>query len=109
MREIANISADIIKGSQFPADGMESSTVENGVKWKVDLLNASFLTGTPILAVVGMIWYSMNYGVTWKEPTILFVMYWATGLSITAGYHRLFSHRTHSAAWPLRLLSLIHI
>jgi len=86
---------------------MESSTVDNGVKWKVDILNATFLTGTPILAVVGMIWYTMTYGVTWKEPTILFVMYWATGLSITAGYHRLFSHRTHSAAWPLRLFYAI--
>jgi stearoyl-CoA desaturase (delta-9 desaturase) len=30
-------------------------------------------------------------------------MYIACGLSITAGYHRLFSHRTHKGAWPLRL------
>ena len=29
--------------------------------------------------------------------------YLACGLSITAGYHRLFSHRTHKAAWPMRL------
>ena len=107
MRNITNIFADIIKGNQFPANVMESSTVDSGVKWKLDLLNASFLTGTPILAVVGMIWYTMTYGVTWKEPTILFVMYWATGLSITAGYHRLFSHRTHTAAWPLRLFYAI--
>ena len=86
---------------------MESSTVDSGVKWKVDILNASFLTGTPIIAVVGMIWYTMTYGVTWVEPTILFVMYWGTGLSITAGYHRLFSHRTHNAVWPLRLFYAI--
>jgi len=86
---------------------MESSTAGSGVKWKLDVLNASFLTGTPIIAVVGMVWYTMTYGVTWVEPTILFVMYWASGLSITAGYHRLFSHRTHSAAWPLRLFYAI--
>ena len=71
--------------------------------WKIDILNASFLGLTPILAIVGIIWYSINYGISWAEISILFFMYLASGLSITAGYHRLFSHRSHSASWPLRL------
>ena len=71
--------------------------------WKIDILNASFLCLTPILAIVGIIWYSINYGISWAEISILFFMYLASGLSITAGYHRLFSHRSHSASWPLRL------
>ncbi|MDP7202916.1 MAG: fatty acid desaturase [Candidatus Poseidoniaceae archaeon] len=73
------------------------------VKSRVDPLNASFLIGTPFLALFGLIWYSMEYGMTWKEPVIFVIMYLTTGFSITAGYHRLFSHRTHSGAWPLRL------
>ena len=82
-------------------------SIRDGVKWKLDPLNASFLIGTPILALVGMIWYLMNHGIGWQEPLIFIGMYLATGLSITAGYHRLFSHRTHSAAWPLRLFYAI--
>ena len=74
---------------------------------RIDILNASFLISTPILAIIGMVWYYMEYGVSWIEPTIFAAMYFTTGLSITAGYHRLFSHRTHSAAWPLRLFYAI--
>lgn len=82
-------------------------SIRDGVKWKLDPLNASFLIGTPILALVGMVWYLMNHGIGWQEPLIFIGMYLATGLSITAGYHRLFSHRTHAAAWPLRLFYAI--
>lgn len=81
---------------------METQT-EEGARWELDLVNASFLTGIPILAAIGMVWYSMNYGVSAIELGIFGFMYIACGLSITAGYHRLFSHRTHKAAWPLRL------
>ena len=81
---------------------METQTQE-GARWELDLVNASFLTGIPILAAIGMVWYSMNYGVSAIELGIFGFMYIACGLSITAGYHRLFSHRTHKAAWPLRL------
>lgn len=81
---------------------METQTQE-GARWELDLVNASFLTGIPILAAIGMVWYSMNYGVSGVELGIFGFMYIACGLSITAGYHRLFSHRTHKAAWPLRL------
>jgi stearoyl-CoA desaturase (delta-9 desaturase) len=31
------------------------------------------------------------------------LFYYACGLSITVGYHRLFSHRSHEASWPLVL------
>ena len=71
--------------------------------WELDLVNASFLTGIPILAAIGMVWYTMNHGVSLVELGIFGFMYIACGLSITAGYHRLFSHRTHKAKWPLRL------
>lgn len=57
----------------------------------------------PLLAVVTVVFYSLEYGISWAEPIIFVGFYLASGLSITAGYHRLFSHRTHKAAWPMRL------
>jgi stearoyl-CoA desaturase (delta-9 desaturase) len=34
-------------------------------------------------------------------------MFVAIGLSVTAGYHRLFSHRAYQASWPVRLVFLL--
>lgn len=70
------------------------------IKW----LNAGFLIGIPPLALAAAIWHGMTYGVGWLEFGLFFFMYYACGLSITAGYHRLFSHRSHEARAPLRML-----
>ena len=35
------------------------------------------------------------------------LLWWATGLAITAGYHRLFSHRGYKASMPVRLFFAI--
>ncbi len=80
---------------------------ESTRKWKLDILNASFLCGTPLIAIIGLYWYTLNYGISWMELSIFFVMYLFSGISITAGYHRLFSHRSHTASWPLRLFYAI--
>lgn len=39
-------------------------------------------------------------GWTWAFAATVWIL---SGLSITMGYHRLWSHRTYKAAWPLRL------
>ncbi|MEC7590083.1 MAG: fatty acid desaturase [Candidatus Thermoplasmatota archaeon] len=69
----------------------------------INIVNTSFLIGMPIIALTSLVYYSINYGIGWFEPIIFVAFYLASGLSITAGYHRLFSHRTHKAAWPLKL------
>ena len=71
--------------------------------FNINWLNTAFLLGTPPLALVGAIWHGLAYGITWVEGMIFFVWYFACGLSITVGYHRLFTHRSHDARSPLRL------
>jgi stearoyl-CoA desaturase (delta-9 desaturase) len=71
--------------------------------FNIHWLNAAFLLGTPPLALGAAIWHGYSYGITWVEGLIFFVWYYACGLSITVGYHRLFTHRSHEAIWPLRL------
>ncbi len=56
-----------------------------------------FLTLTPILAIVGFFTYIYFYDITWKEITLFITFYFATGLSITAGYHRCFSHKAYTS------------
>ena len=72
--------------------------------FNVNWLNAVFLFGIPPLAVVTAIWHGFTFGIGWAEALIFLIWYLACGMSITVGYHRLFSHRSHTAVWPLRLV-----
>jgi len=71
---------------------------------RINWLNTIFLISTPILAIGGAILHWNYFGAPGlTELIIFFVMYYACGLSITSGYHRLFSHRSHDASWPMVL------
>jgi stearoyl-CoA desaturase (delta-9 desaturase) len=69
--------------------------------------NVLFLTLTPLAAAIAVPWYIFSFGVTWVEIAACVVMWLVTGLSITAGYHRLFTHRAYSAPAPVRALFAI--
>jgi stearoyl-CoA desaturase (delta-9 desaturase) len=66
--------------------------------------NVLFLTLTPLAAAIAVPWYILSVGVTWVEIAACVVMWLVTGLSITAGYHRLFTHRAYNAPAPVRAL-----
>ncbi|HEX9669141.1 MAG TPA: fatty acid desaturase [Thermoanaerobaculia bacterium] len=82
-------------------------TVNQTVENRLDVVNMLFLLGTLAVTLVGVPWYIVKVGLGWPE-TITFAVLWLTiGVSVTAGYHRLFSHRTYRAAWPVRLFFLV--
>ncbi|TVQ29253.1 MAG: acyl-CoA desaturase [Wenzhouxiangella sp.] len=65
--------------------------------------NVIFFIAVNLLGLVAAPLYGLMYGFTtaaWIACGALLVL---SGLSITAGYHRLWSHRTYKAAWPLRV------
>jgi len=72
------------------------STTDTEINWAHTLL----LTITPVLGIVGF------FLVRPRIETIIWtiIMYFWTGLGITGGYHRLWSHRAFSAGFPVRLL-----
>jgi stearoyl-CoA desaturase (delta-9 desaturase) len=70
-------------------------------------LNTLFLLGTLVLALVLVPWKLATQGLRLSEVGVFLVMYSLIGLSITVGYHRLFSHRAFRASWPVRLLALL--
>ena len=74
---------------------------------QVSWVTSSFLIVTLLLSVTAVPWYLLNYDVDWALGAMFFVFYMMTGLSITLGYHRLFSHQTFKAKWPVRLFVLI--
>ena len=54
-----------------------------------------FVAGYHVLLLVLLPWFIQNF--SWSAFIFFFVTYVIGGISITAGYHRLFSHKTYSA------------
>ena len=70
---------------------------------RVEWVTSSFLIITAILTFTAVPAYFYFFGWDWFIFGVFMFYYPATGLSITVGYHRLFSHRSHEASWPLVL------
>jgi stearoyl-CoA desaturase (delta-9 desaturase) len=72
---------------------------------ELDWVNICFLLAAHALAGVG-IWWMLTHFNAW---TVVLGASWFAfcGLSITAGYHRLFAHRTYDAARWVRLVALL--
>ncbi|ODV80957.1 stearoyl-CoA desaturase [Suhomyces tanzawaensis NRRL Y-17324] len=62
-------------------------------------LNMILVVGFPAFGVYSAITSPPQ----WKTAVLGFTLYILSGLSITAGYHRLYSHKSYSAALPVRL------
>lgn len=87
-----------------PADSMPAMTAQPphvGLKWT----NLWFLIAAHLMAVVAIVYLATVHFSWW---TIAFAMVWGVccGLSITGGYHRLFSHGSYRAHWLVRAFYL---
>jgi stearoyl-CoA desaturase (delta-9 desaturase) len=67
--------------------------------WVTTILFAA----TGLAALVAVPWYGFVQGYSTGAWIAFGVLLWANGLSITAGYHRLWSHKSYEAHWSLRL------
>lgn len=68
--------------------------------------NLVALVAVHILGVYGLIRLAF-FEFSWATLILAVSWYACCGLAITGGYHRLFSHRSYAAAWPLRLFYLL--
>jgi stearoyl-CoA desaturase (delta-9 desaturase) len=73
----------------------------------IDPLMMSFLVLTPIIGVVGTALYTWLHGFHLWMPLLALGMYATVGISICAGYHRFFSHKSYEASAPVQLFYAI--
>lgn len=76
-------------------------------KPEIDWTNTLFLTLTPLLAIVLSYIYFKNHGIQYLQLLLALAFYVFTGISITAGYHRLFSHKTYSTNNFIKFIYLL--
>jgi stearoyl-CoA desaturase (delta-9 desaturase) len=57
----------------------------------------------PLLALVAAVPFAWGWGLTWVDVAIALVFYVVSGLGVTVGYHRYFTHGSFKAVRPLRI------
>lgn len=63
------------------------------------------LTTIPVVTVLP--WYWAKFGFDGFEWVCFFVLWALNGMSITAGYHRLWAHRSYEASKPLQIFYML--
>ena len=70
----------------------------------VNWTNTLLFTLTPLFAVTLVPWYGFTHGYDLYEWIVFVLLMGFCGMSITAGYHRLWSHKSYKAHAVLRFL-----
>jgi stearoyl-CoA desaturase (delta-9 desaturase) len=73
----------------------------------IDYFTMSFLILTPVVGIVGTALYTYFNGFEPWMALLAVGMYLAVGMSICAGYHRFFSHKSYEASAPVQLFYAI--
>ena len=65
---------------------------------KKDWVNIAFLSLTPVIGVAGTALYTWRHGFHLWMPLLTIGLYLCVGMSICAGYHRFFSHKSYECS-----------
>jgi stearoyl-CoA desaturase (delta-9 desaturase) len=87
-----------------------SNAIVDGYKLprrQIHWLGVIFFLILHVVGIVGTPLYIYYYGITWSELALFVACLAATGMSTTAGYHRLFAHATYKASSAVRFLLLL--
>jgi stearoyl-CoA desaturase (delta-9 desaturase) len=69
----------------------------------VDWMMATYLLGSLVVSIYAI--FTCQF--VWQTYLLCFILWHVGGISITMGYHRLFSHRSYKAHWIVRVILLI--
>ncbi len=74
---------------------------------RINWVNTIFLTLTPVAGIAGAIWLGMTGQMHWQTWVLAAIYTYISGVAITAGYHRLFSHKAYKGNWFVRLVAAL--
>ena len=102
------LSQDAIDRDPSPAAKV-SRALENEAVQTADInwYGVAFLVILPILTLPLAIWTVQTQGFSTFALGLMIALWTAGGLAITAGYHRLFAHKTYQTGSPMKWFSLL--
>ena len=91
------------RSTQYPSIPRRSGDLDHRrcsieERYTKDWVNILFLTLTPVIGVLGTAAYTWYRGFSLWMPLLTLGMYLLVGMSICAGYHRFFSHKSYEAS-----------
>ncbi|MEV0591706.1 acyl-CoA desaturase [Nonomuraea cavernae] len=73
------------------------------VRTKAELVTFALVVGLPLIAIAAAVPVAWGWGLGWTDIAIAFVFYVVTGLGVTVGLHRYFTHGSFKAKRPLKI------
>ena len=70
----------------------------------MDRIATGLVTIIPVLGVGVVAWQSLKGGLHWYGLVVFAILYTLTGLGVTVGFHRYFTHRSFATTRPIRAL-----
>jgi stearoyl-CoA desaturase (Delta-9 desaturase) len=67
-----------------------------------DRIATGIVTAVPVLALGLVVWQVWGDFLRWSDVIVFAIMYLATGLGVTVGFHRHFTHRSFKTKQPVR-------
>jgi stearoyl-CoA desaturase (delta-9 desaturase) len=67
-----------------------------------DRIITGVVTGAPVLALGFVVWQVWGDFLRWSDAIVFAIMYVATGLGVTVGFHRYFTHRSFKTGRAMR-------
>ncbi|GAA3442323.1 acyl-CoA desaturase [Planomonospora venezuelensis] len=68
-----------------------------------ELITFGVIVATPIIALIAAVPFAWGWGLGWTDVAIAAVFYVVSGLGVTVGFHRYFTHGSFKAKRPLKL------
>jgi stearoyl-CoA desaturase (delta-9 desaturase) len=68
----------------------------------IDRIATGTVTVVPILALAVVVVQAWGHSLHWRDVAIFAIVYLATGLGVTVGFHRLFTHRSFKSRGAVR-------
>jgi stearoyl-CoA desaturase (delta-9 desaturase) len=91
-----------------PHAGPSADEIEVPILPNVDRAVTAIITGVPPLLLVLAGWRAWNSELHWRDVALFTVMYVATGLGVTLGFHRMLTHRSfRCGAWLRGALAVL--
>ena len=73
----------------------------------LNIVNALMFAITMAVTLIIVPWYGLTHGFTTAEWLVALSFTFLNGIGVTAGYHRLWAHKTYEAHWTVRLFLLV--
>jgi stearoyl-CoA desaturase (Delta-9 desaturase) len=96
---MTTIAPQTAPGSHIPVE----ADVPSEHKGRGEQVMLGLFIGVPFVALVAAVPVAWGWGLGWRDVVIAVVMYLVSGLGVTVGYHRYFTHGSFKATRPLRV------